>query len=95
MLACDVQTTQRAPGLDDFRERTGAQLEAFVAGQVQAGELRLHPDPRSLLAWFRAPGLASVMADARIVPPWLWDLGEVRQLVYGLVFRRAAATSAC
>jgi len=95
VLACDVQTTRRAPGLDDLRERMGAELEAFVTEQVQAGALRLHPDPRSLQAWFRAPGLASVVADARIVPPWLWDLGAVRQLVYGLVFRRAAATSAC
>jgi hypothetical protein len=95
VLACDVQTTQRAAGLDAFRERPGAELEAFVAGQVQAGELRLHPDPRSLRAWFAAPGLASVVADTHVVPPWLWDLGEVRQLVYGLVFTRAAASATC
>ena len=89
-LACDVQTSQRTPALDDYRERPAADLDAFVREQVRLGALALHPDPNSLLGWFRAPGLAAAVAEARVLPPWLWDLGEVRQLVYGLGFRRAA-----
>lgn len=88
ILVCDVQTTQRAPGLDHYRDRPGHELEAFVREQVASGTLALHPDPHQLLSWFRAPGLAPSIAEANVLPPWLWDLGEVRQLVYGLTFRK-------
>jgi hypothetical protein len=88
ILVCDVHTTQRAPELDEFRERTAAELQAFVAERVERGALGLNPDPRSLMAWFEAPGLRGLVASPRVVEPWLWDLGEVRQLVYGLTFRR-------
>jgi hypothetical protein len=87
ILVCDVQTTQRAPELDQFQNRPGAELAAFVDEKVQSGALGLSPDPRSLLAWLQAPGLRGLVAGARVVDPWLWDLGEVRQLVYGLTFR--------
>jgi hypothetical protein len=93
ILVCDVQTTQRAPGLDQYRERPGAELEAFVRQQVAGGSLALHPDPRQLLAWFRAPGLAPSIAETELLQPWLWDLGEVRQLVYGLTFRKRTTPS--
>ena len=85
-----MKTRQRTRALDDYRERPAADLDAFVREQVRLGALALHPDPNSLLGWFRAPGLAAAVAEARVLPPWLWDLGEVRQLVYGLGFRRAA-----
>ena len=88
VLVCDVQTTQRVPELDRFRERAGAELQAFVAARLASGDVELHPDPRSLLAWFGAPGLRAAVASAQLTEPWLWDLGEVRQLVYGLTFRR-------
>jgi hypothetical protein len=91
VLACDVQTTQRVPELDRFRERAGpgagAALARFVAEQVERGAFSLNPDPRSLLGWLEAPGLRGLVAAPSIVEPWLWDLGEVRQLVYGLTFR--------
>lgn len=90
ILVCDVQTTERAPGLDDYRARPCAELAEFVAGQVQRGALGLNPDPRSLLEWLSAPGLRGLVTGASVEGPWLWDLGEVRQLVYGLTFRRAA-----
>jgi hypothetical protein len=90
ILACDVQTSQRAPELDRFREEDAGSLERFVREQVARGELGLRPDPQQLLSWLRAPGLAAAVAEARLLPPWLWDLGEVRQLVYGLTFRRAS-----
>jgi hypothetical protein len=91
VLVCDVATSQRVPELDGFRERSGEELAAFVAEQAQRGALALHPDPRSLLGWLEAPGLRSMVASPRVVEPWLWDLGEVRQLVYALTFRRPAA----
>jgi hypothetical protein len=87
ILVCDVQTTQRASELDRFRERSSSELAAFVDERVKSGALGLNPDPRSLLAWLEAPGLRGLVAGARVVDPWLWDLGEVRQLVYGLTFR--------
>lgn len=90
ILACDVQTSQRAPELDRFREQDAGSLEGFVREQVARGKLALRPDPQQLLSWLRAPGLAAAVAEARLLPPWLWDLGEVRQLVYGLTFRRAS-----
>lgn len=92
ILACDVQTSERAPELDRYRECSGAELGKFVTEQVASGDLALHPDPRALLAWFGAPGLAPLVPEVRVVDPWLWDLGEVRQLVYGLTFRRAQAS---
>jgi hypothetical protein len=87
ILVCDVATTQRVPELDRFRDRSGAELAEFVAEQVGRGAVALNPDPRSLLAWLQAPGLRSLVAAPRVVEPWLWDLGEVRQLVYGHTFR--------
>jgi hypothetical protein len=87
ILVCDVATTQRVPELDRFRDGSGAELAAFVAEQVERGGLALNPDPRSLLAWLEAPGLRGLVAAPRVVEPWLWDLGEVRQLVYGHTFR--------
>lgn len=90
VLVCDVASSQRLPELDAFRERTGEELAAFVAQQAQRGVLSLNPDPRSLLAWLEAPGLSGLVASPRVVEPWLWDLGEVRQLVYALTFRRPA-----
>jgi hypothetical protein len=86
ILVCDVSTSRRAPGLD-AHSGNAAQLEAFVAEQVQAGSLALHPDPRSLLAWLATPGLARLVAEPELTLPWLWDLGDVRQLVYAVTFR--------
>lgn len=86
VLVCDVATSQRSPGLDE-RSGDAAALEAFVAEQVASGALALHPDPRSLLAWFSAPGLARLVAEPQVTAPWLWDLGDVRQLVYAVTFR--------
>jgi hypothetical protein len=85
-LVCDVATSQRAPGLD-ASNGDAAELEAFVAQQVQAGSLALHPDPSRLFAWLSAPGLARLVAQPQVTAPWLWDLGDARQLVYAVTFR--------
>ncbi|HEX2870445.1 MAG TPA: hypothetical protein VHP33_04300 [Polyangiaceae bacterium] len=87
VLVCDVATTQRLPELDAYRERPSAELAAFVATQQAQGALGLNPDPRSLLAWLTAPGLRGMVSAPRLLEPWLWDLGDVRQLVYALTFR--------
>jgi hypothetical protein len=87
VLVCDVATTQRAPELDAYRERPSVELAAFVAEQQAKGLLGLNPDPRSLQAWLEAPGLRGLVSAPSLVEPWLWDLGDVRQLVYALTFR--------
>jgi hypothetical protein len=87
ILVCDVATSQRLPGLDEQRDAEGAELERYVAEQVQSGQLALHPDPQSLLTWLAAPGLSRLVAGPQVSQPWLWDLGDVRQLVYALTFR--------
>jgi hypothetical protein len=91
VLVCDVATTQRLPELDRFQKRSGAELAAFVAEQAERGALSLNPGPRGLLAWLEAPGLRGLVRSPRVLEPWLWDLGEVRQLVYALTFRHPAA----
>lgn len=90
VLVCDVQTSQRVPELDRFRDAPGRELAAFVSQQVERGALALNPDPRALLGWLEAPGLRSLVASPRVVEPWLWDLSDARQLVYGLTFRHPA-----
>jgi hypothetical protein len=87
ILVCDVQSSQRVPELDRFRELPGRELAAFVSQQVERGALALNPDPRALMGWFEAPGLRGLVASPRVVEPWLWDLSDARQLVYGLTFR--------
>ncbi len=91
VLACDVQTSERVPELDRFRGASSSELGKFVAAAASTGSIALHPDPRSLVAWLGAPGLAPLVRAPRLTDPWLWDLGEVRQLVYGLIFQRAGA----
>jgi hypothetical protein len=88
IVVCDVQTSQRLPELDRFRERDAGELHAFVSEGLACGKLELNPDPRSLLGWFGAPGMRAAIAAAQLTTPWLWDLGDVRQLVYALTFSR-------
>jgi hypothetical protein len=40
------------------------------------------------MAQLGAPGLSKLVASPRLSSPWLWDLGETRQLVYALEFDR-------
>jgi hypothetical protein len=86
ILVADVATSQRLPALDELRGARVAELEAFVTRHRDAGSLSLQPDPRRLLAWLSAPGLSRLVAEPRVSSPWLWDLGDVRQLVYALTF---------
>lgn len=87
VLACDVQTSQRVPGLDRFAAQDGEGIQTFVEEQQASGALELSPDPQALVAWLRAPGLQALVAEPRVTLPWLWDLGDARQLVYGVTFR--------
>lgn len=91
IVVCDVQTSQRVPELDDFREQSDEALQSFVGRRLAERSLELGPDPRSLLAWLGAPGLAHLVHSSELTLPWLWDLGDVRQLVYGVTFRHASA----
>ena len=70
ILVCDVPTTQRAPGLDQFRERLPAELERFR--QRAAARRRLHVEPRpaqpgGLARGARPTPFSRVAARARAV----------------------------
>jgi hypothetical protein len=87
ILVCDVQSTERVPELDRFRNRSSGDLAAFVDALMESDDLAPSPDPRAIWASLEAPGMASLVSGARVVEPWLWDLGDVRRLVCGLTFR--------
>lgn len=54
--------------------------------QEQAGAVS--PDPEQVLAQLRSPGLAALVASARLSEPWVWQLGSVAQTVYAIEFER-------
>ena len=87
-MAFDVVSSDHLPGLLAYRERPSAELEAFVEEQVASEQVALTPVPTELLALLTGSGLGAALADVRITPPWLWDIGTAQQLVYGLAFRR-------
>lgn len=88
VLAFDVQSSRSAPALAAFDAGADQSLEQLVARETAAGRLRLSPEPRAIMAQLGAPGLSKLVATPRLSAPWLWDLGETRQLVYALEFER-------
>jgi hypothetical protein len=94
LLIFDVLSSKKAPGLAALDGRGPGALQAFVDRFVDAeraaGRLALDPDPPALLRRLEAAGLASLVASPRLTAPWLWNIGEELQLVYGLAFRRPA-----
>jgi hypothetical protein len=61
----------------------------LLAFDVQQHEGVLSPDPHTLVAQLRAPGLASLVERAELLShPWHWNLGDVQQLVYGIEVTR-------
>jgi hypothetical protein len=62
----------------------GRALLAFdVSSAQQTPELA-----DNVLLQIRAPGLASLVAEPRLLAPWLWDVGPAVQRVHGLEFSR-------
>jgi hypothetical protein len=88
VLAFDVLSSKDAPALLALASRGATELEAAVATEVAAGNITLQPHPTTLLEQLQFPGMASMVQEPRLTPPWLWNLGDAVQLVYGLLFRR-------
>lgn len=88
VLAFDVQSSRGAPALASFDAAGQESLEALVVREVLAGNLRLSPEPRAVMAQLASPGLAKLVENPRLSSPWLWNLGETQQLVYALEFDR-------
>jgi hypothetical protein len=87
-MAFDVLSSNDAPALLALAGRGGAALEAAIDARLLPGSDRLHPQPMTLLGQLQFPGMASMVRQAQLTSPWLWNLGEALQLVYGLQFRR-------
>ncbi|HYP76870.1 MAG TPA: hypothetical protein VER12_12975 [Polyangiaceae bacterium] len=87
-MAFDVVSSDHLPGLLAYRERPGAELQAFVEQQVASEQVSLNPAPSELLAQLTGSGLGAALARVRITLPWLWDIKSAHQLVYGLAFQR-------
>jgi len=88
VLAFDVLSSKDAPALSALAGRSGAELQSAIDAQVLAASVRLHPQPTTLLSQLQFPGMASLVQEPQLTSPWLWDLGDAVQLVYGLHFRR-------
>ena len=91
VLACDVASSAGSPLLAELAAAAGTDEAAFassVEAQVHAGTLTLSPDPRAWIRLLENPPLAAEVERPRLTAPWLWDLGGVRALVYGLLFSR-------
>ena len=63
-----------------------SQRRGILAFDVQTQGDSVTPDPESLLAQLRSPGLAPLVADPTLTAPWKWNLGDVEQLVYAIEF---------
>ena len=88
VMAFDVLSSKDTPALPSLAGRGPADLQAAVDQQVAAGNFILRPPPASLLEQLEFPGMASMVQQPRLTAPWLWNLGDAVQLVYGLQFRR-------
>jgi hypothetical protein len=87
-MAFDVLSSKDAPALLALAGRSSSELQAAIDAAVAAGNITLHPQPMALLSQLQFPGMASMVQEPRLTSPWLWDLGDALQLVYGLQFRR-------
>jgi len=63
-----------------------ATRRGILAFDVQTQGSALTPDPESVLAQLRSPGLAALVAEPTLTQPWQWNLGDVEQLVYAIEF---------
>jgi hypothetical protein len=88
VLVVDVLSTKTAPGLSALVGRGPDDLAAYVEREAGAGAIALQPHPFTLLQQMQSPGLATLMQNPSLTAPWLWNLGDAIQLVYGLQFLR-------
>jgi hypothetical protein len=88
LFAFDVLSSKAYPALAEHEGEARRELASFVDRQRRQGEITLSPDPEVFVSQLGAPGLASLVSQPTLTTPWLWNLGDAVQLVYGLVFRR-------
>jgi hypothetical protein len=88
VIVFDVLSSRDAPALDEIEKPTADALELRVGEEVARGAWSLRPDPHELAKELASPGLAALIREPRVVGPWIWDLGEARQVVYAIVFER-------
>jgi hypothetical protein len=88
IVVFDVLSSKDHPGLRALEGRSDEELQSFVTKEGGTGTAQLHPDPRDLVIQLSSPGLAPLVMSPRLTTPWLWNLGDAIQLVYGLVFQR-------
>jgi len=86
LLAFDAASSRDTPALAEQQGRGADELLEFVDEARAQGGLRLRPDPRTLMAQLSSPGMKSLVAEARVSEPWLWQRGVDTELVYGLTF---------
>ena len=58
----------------------------ILAFDVQVQDGVEVPDPQSIVAQLRAPGLAALVATPTLTEPWQWNLCDVEQRVYAVEF---------
>jgi hypothetical protein len=88
VLVFDVLSSKDAPALSALARRGVEGLEPAVDALAATGLIALRPHPMTLLQQLQVPGMAPMVQAARLTAPWLWNLGDAVQLVYGLEFRR-------
>ena len=86
LLLIDSASSKECPELAHQGGKSDEELRQFVDRALEAGTLALRPDPYQTLMQMSSPGLRSMVAEPRLSPPWLWNLGVDAQLVYGLSF---------
>ena len=87
-MAFDVLSSKDAPMLSALVNRRADKIQGAVDAEVAAGRLALRPHPVGILQQLQFPGMAPMVQQPRLTAPWLWNLGDAVQLVYGLLFRR-------
>jgi hypothetical protein len=85
-LAFDVLSSNGTPAVSALVNH--AELAPAVDAAVAGGSFSLHPHAKALLEQLQFPGMAPLVREPRLTAPWLWNLGDAVQLVYGLSFRR-------
>ena len=96
LVVTDVLSSTEAPELLLWAPPRGDRIppEALaltMEERIRAGVARAHPDPFSLIPLLRERELDGLYDAARLMEPWIWDMGdELVQLVYPLLVRRAS-----
>jgi hypothetical protein len=91
VLVFDTVSSARCPALSHLGEVPDEELEDKLAELGGIGDEAWTRNPGEILEAMEAvPLLLSLVEAPSLSQPWLWDLGDATQLVYGLVFSRRA-----